>query len=92
VQVREALAAAQSGFNLLAALATPKENIMAIAKPQPRKETTPTIDMDERIRLRAFQLFELRGREDGHDLDDWVAAETEILGRPVKLANLRVVK
>jgi hypothetical protein len=48
--------------------------------------------MDERIRLRAYRLFELRGREDGHDLEDWVAAETEILGRPVKLANLRVVK
>jgi len=29
------------------------------------------------IRLRAYELFEQRGREDGHDLDDWLRAEAE---------------
>ncbi len=65
---------------------------MAIAKPQTRKETTPAVDVDERIRKRAFELFQLRGCQDGHDLDDWMQAEAEIQGRPQKLANLRVVK
>ncbi|HSB76656.1 MAG TPA: DUF2934 domain-containing protein [Terriglobales bacterium] len=65
---------------------------MANAKPQARKETTPTVDIDERIRRRAFELFELRGCQDGHDFEDWMQAEAEIVGRPQKLANLRVVK
>jgi HSP20 family molecular chaperone IbpA len=33
----------------------------------------------KQIEQRAFQLFEWRGREDGHDLEDWVAAEKEFL-------------
>jgi hypothetical protein len=65
---------------------------MAIAKPQTSKQTTPAVDVDERIRKRAFELFQLRGCQDGHDLDDWTQAEAEILRRPQKLANLRVVK
>ncbi len=34
------------------------------------------------IRRRAHALFEERGREFGHELDDWLAAEREILGWP----------
>ena len=30
------------------------------------------------IRKRAFQLFEARGRQSGHALDDWLQAEREI--------------
>lgn len=30
------------------------------------------------IEVRAYELFELRGREGGHDLDDWLQAESEI--------------
>ena len=65
---------------------------MANAKPQTRKETTPAVDIDERIRRRAFELFQLRGCQDGHDFDDWVQAEAEISGKPQRLANLRVVR
>lgn len=32
----------------------------------------------EDIRRRAFELYEQRGREDGHDWDDWFQAEHEI--------------
>lgn len=35
----------------------------------------------EQIRCRAYQLYEERGREDGHDLQDWLRAEDEITGR-----------
>jgi len=38
------------------------------------------MDMLERkIRLRARQLYEERGRVEGRDLEDWVRAESEVL-------------
>ncbi len=38
------------------------------------------VDMLERkIRLRAQQLYDERGRVEGRDLEDWVRAEKEIL-------------
>ena len=36
------------------------------------------------LRERAYQIFESRGRGDGHDLDDWFNAEAELL-KPVPL-------
>jgi Protein of unknown function (DUF2934) len=36
--------------------------------------------LEERVRLRAYELFEARGREHGRDLDDWLQAEAEIIG------------
>lgn len=41
--------------------------------------------LEEEIRDRAYQLYEERGREDGHDLDDWLSAEAEITGAGVKV-------
>lgn len=37
-------------------------------------------DIEERIRRRAHELYEQRGRVDGFALDDWLQAEGEILG------------
>ena len=36
---------------------------------------------EELIRERAYQLFEERGYEHGHELDDWLQAEAEIVGK-----------
>lgn len=48
--------------------------------------------MEETIRIRAYQLFEQRGRADGNDLDDWLQAEAEVMGRkPVARADLSTV-
>jgi hypothetical protein len=33
----------------------------------------------EDIAQRAYALYEARGREDGHALDDWLQAERELL-------------
>ncbi|MGZ4787804.1 MAG: DUF2934 domain-containing protein [Terriglobales bacterium] len=33
---------------------------------------------EEAIRIRAYQLFEQRGRTHGHDVEDWFRAEAEI--------------
>ena len=42
----------------------------------------------KRIEQRAFQLFEERGRQDGHDMDDWFKAEAELLiPVPVKITE-----
>jgi hypothetical protein len=34
---------------------------------------------DDWIARRAYQRFEDRGREHGHDLDDWLEAERELI-------------
>ncbi len=38
-------------------------------------------NLEEQIRLRAYALYEGRGREDGHDLDDWLRAEAELTAK-----------
>ncbi|HYT07521.1 MAG TPA: DUF2934 domain-containing protein [Rugosimonospora sp.] len=42
---------------------------------------TAAEDSEEQIRRRAYELYEARGRGDGHDLEDWLEAEAEITGR-----------
>jgi hypothetical protein len=34
--------------------------------------------IQEQIRHLAYELYEQRGREDGHDLDDWLKSELEV--------------
>jgi hypothetical protein len=51
-------------------------------KTHPHTGLSPTKnDLQEalrtRISARAYELYEGRGREDGHDLDDWLRAESE---------------
>lgn len=41
----------------------------------PRQEP---VNVEQQIRDRAYELYEARGREDGHDLEDWHQAEKEI--------------
>ena len=36
---------------------------------------------EEIIRRRAYELFELRGWHHGHDVEDWLEAEAEVLGK-----------
>ena len=46
------------------------------------KKLTTTVaqpqNLEEHIRYRAYQIYEARGRGDGHALDDWLRAEEEI--------------
>lgn len=37
--------------------------------------------LQEEIRLRAHELYEARGREDGHAEEDWLQAEAEVLAQ-----------
>ena len=36
--------------------------------------------VEEKIRKRAYELYELRGGENGLDFDDWLKAESEVYG------------
>ena len=44
-----------------------------------RSQTPITPELTEQISRRAYELFEARGHEHGHDREDWLQAETEIL-------------
>ena len=41
---------------------------------------------EEKVRSRAYLLYEHRGREDGHALDDWLQADEEV---PPRAGNKR---
>jgi hypothetical protein len=47
-------------------------------KKSPATATGEPQELEHEIRLRAHELYEERGREDGHELDDWLRAEEEI--------------
>ena len=57
----------------------------------PTKKPPATIisdsqELENQIRQRAYELYEARGGEDGHDLEDWLRAEEEIMeqkARPI---------
>jgi len=42
--------------------------------------------VEEELRRRAYALYEQRGREDGHDMDDWLRAEAELTAQATKTA------
>jgi len=35
-------------------------------------------DFQAQVRRRAYKLYELRGKENGRDLEDWLRAESEL--------------
>lgn len=37
--------------------------------------------LEQRIRIRAYELYEKRGKQDGHAVDDWLRAEAELSER-----------
>ena len=39
---------------------------------------TVVIPIEQQIQQRAYELYEQRGRTDGHDWDDWLQSECEI--------------
>jgi hypothetical protein len=61
--------------------ATKKSPTAVTTKPQ-----EPELELELQIRLRAYELYEARGKEDGHDRDDWLRAEEEIKKKKVRTA------
>ena len=58
-------------------VAVPNETSTRLTKSQP--------DIQEQIRLRAYALYEQRGRE-GFEIEDWLQAESEVTQRKTKAA------
>jgi hypothetical protein len=51
----------------------------AVNPPEPKNSSTT--DLEAEIRLRAYQLYEQRGYTPGHEAEDWLVAEREVLAR-----------
>jgi hypothetical protein len=58
----------------------------ATPRQTPAQVTKSTPDLQEQIRRRAYELYEQRGRNDGHELDDWLQAESEVTQRAKTVA------
>ena len=50
----------------------------APARAKPRVAETEKLSLEERIRLRAYELYVQRGNESGSEFEDWLQAEEEI--------------
>lgn len=42
------------------------------------RKVEPQEQLQDQIRLRAFELYEQRGHIAGHELEDWLQAEAEV--------------
>lgn len=51
---------------------------------QERRQPPESPTVEEAIRVRAYELFEERGHENGHDQEDWLRAEEEITGKKIR--------
>ncbi len=57
--------------------ATKKQPTTVTSEPQ-------ELELEHQIQLRAYELYEARGRKDGHELEDWLRAEEEITEKKVR--------
>jgi hypothetical protein len=48
------------------------------ARPTVPEIVTQRLVSDDAVRARAYELFEARGAEHGHDVDDWLQAKQEL--------------
>ena len=48
---------------------------------QPKQQRSMNDNVQDQIRMRAYELYEARGFVDGHDVEDWYHAEEELLDR-----------
>jgi hypothetical protein len=59
--------------------------------PNPPKKPPATVtsgaqELEHQISLLAYELYEARGREHGHELEDWLRAEEEIRAKKATAA------
>ena len=62
---------------------------MSLDTTQPTTELSELheFELEHQIRLRAQELYEARGRENGHELDDWLRAKEEIREKRFRTAS-----
>lgn len=54
------------------------ENPKLRASPVKLKDPEHSGDLKEKIAVRAYEIFERRGRVPNHEVDDWLKAESEV--------------
>ena len=62
-------------------IATKNSIRLAPSSAQPESlnmDNAPNVLADSAVRTRAYELYELRGRVDGHANEDWYQAETDL--------------
>jgi hypothetical protein len=62
-------------------VSNPATPTMSAGTPKMRPNDAQALD---RIALRAYELYEQRGREEGRALEDWVNAERQLVSAPSK--------
>ena len=55
--------------------AKPASKVVPTAAPKPYESYELTDEIRDRIAQKAYEFFELRGREPGHEEEDWLRAE-----------------
>ena len=62
---------------------TPRKQVATMPAPKlvEVKKDSFAANLEEEIRIRAYQLYEERGYLPGHEDEDWLVAEQEILSR-----------
>ena len=58
-----------------------------VTKKPPTAVTSDPQDLEHQIRLHAYELYEARGGEDGHEVEDWLRAEEEIAVKKFRTAT-----
>ena len=53
----------------------------------PATAINETQELENQIRLRAYELYEARGQEDGHELEAWFRAKEEITIKKFRTAS-----
>lgn len=56
------------------------KKVLGVVKNESRPHVVP-INLEDEIRRRAYELAERRGFSEGHETEDWLTAEREILQR-----------
>lgn len=69
-----------SGITDVEATRAETKKILGVVKSDARPNVVP-INMEEEIRRRAYELAERRGFSGGHETEDWLTAEREVLQR-----------
>jgi len=47
---------------------------------------------EEQVRARAFEIYLERGRQPGHELDDWLQSEFEMTHLPIRISHLQPIR
>ena len=55
-----------------------KHRVIRMPAPRDFQKEQSLGGLRQQICRRAYELYEARGREDGHDVEDWLRAESEV--------------